>query len=333
MTVIIGRRELLAALGSAAAAWPLAARAQQPEQVRRIGVLMNLSESDPEGRARITAFQEALGKLGWTEGRNMQIEYRWTAGDRDRTRAYAAELVGRKPDVIFAAPSSSVSALQRETRTLPIVFAQVADAVAEGFAASLAHPGGNITGFSNFEFAIGAKWLELLKQIAPSVARVAVIYDPANPAATGFLPIIEAGARSFAVEVSTFALREASAIERAIEVFAREPNGSLIPLPSPLMATQRELIISLANRHRLPNVYAYRYYPASGGLASYGTDNIDLYRRAASYVDRILKGEKPADLPVQQATKFELVINLKTAKALGLEVPPTLLARADEVIE
>jgi putative ABC transport system substrate-binding protein len=324
------RRELIVLLGGAVA-WPLTARAQQPDRVRRIGVLMGLTDSDPEGQARITAFRETLGRLGWKE--NIQIEYRWTAGDPDRMRAYAAELLALTPEVVFAAPSSSAMALQRETRTVPIVFAQSNDPVGEGLVASLARPGGNITGFGSFEFAIGAKWLELLKQIAPSTSRVAVIYDPANPASTGLLPMIEAGARSFAVEVSTFALRNASAIEGAIDTFAREPNGGLIPLPSPLMATQRELIISLAIRHRLPNVYAFRYYPASGGLASYGTDNIDLYRRAAGYVDRILKGEKPADLPVQQADKFELVINLKTARALGLDIPVTLLARTDEVIE
>jgi len=326
------RREFITLLGGAAV-WPLAARAQQPERKRRVGVLTNLTESDSEGQARIAAFREELRKLGWSEGREVQIEYRWTAGDSDRARVYAAELVALKPEVIFAAPSSSVVALQGETRTLPIVFAQATDPVVEGFAASIAHPGGNMTGFGNFEFAIGAKWLELLKQIAPLVTRVAVIYDPGNPGATGFLPTIKTVARSLAVEVFAFALPDVSAIEPTIEAFAREPDGGLIPLPSPLMATQRGLIISLANRYRLPNVYAFRYYPASGGLASYGTDNIDLYRRAASYVARILNGEKPGDLPVQFADKFELVINLKTAKTLGLDPPISLLARTDEVIE
>jgi len=327
------RRKFITLLSSAAAAWPLAARAQQAERMRRIGVLMPLAESDPEGRARIAAFQEGLGKLGWTEDREVQIEYRWHAGDPARARAYAAELVGLKPDVIFAATASSLAALQRETRSVPIVFAQVSDPVGGGFVASLARPGGNLTGFAQFEYAICAKWLELLKQIAPKVSRVAIIYDPANPETKEYLPVIEAAARSFGVQISISVVGNDAEIERAIEEFAREPNGGLIPLPGPLMAVRRDLIISLATRHRLPNVYAYRYYPTSGGLASYGTDNIDLYRRAASYVDRILKGEKPGDLPVQQATKFELVINLKTAKALGLDPPISLLARTDEVIE
>jgi putative ABC transport system substrate-binding protein len=327
------RREFIRLLGGAAAAWPLAARAQQGAHMRRIGVLMNLGESDPEGQARIAAFREGLGKLGWTEGRELQIEYRWFAGDPDRARAYAAELVKIKPDVIFAGTTPSLAALQPETRSVPIVFAQIGDPVGAGFVASLARPGGNITGFANFEYAIGAKWLELLKQIAPQVTRVAIIYDPTNSEAKDYLPVIETAARSFGVQVSISVVRNAAEIERAIEEFAREPNGGLIPLPSPLMAVRRDLIISLAKRHRLPNVYAYRYYPISGGLASYGIDNIDLYRRAASYVDRILKGEKPGDLPVQQPTKFELVINLKTAKALGLDPPISLLARTDEVIE
>jgi putative tryptophan/tyrosine transport system substrate-binding protein len=327
------RREFVALLGGAAAAWPLAARARQADRVRRIGVLMPLAESDPEGRARIAAFREGLGKLGRTEDREVQIEYRWTAGDPDRARAYATELVRLKPDVIFAATASSLAALQRETRSVPIVFAQVSDPVGGGFVASLARPGGNLTGFAQFEYAICAKWLELLKQIAPKVTRVAIIYDPANPETKEYLPVIEAAARSFGVQKSISVVRDAAEIERAIEEFAREPNGGLIPLPGPLMVVRRDLIISLATRHRLPNVYAYRYYPTSGGLASYGTDNIDLYRRAASYVDRILKGEKPGDLPVQQATKFELIINLKTAKALGLDPPISLLVRTDEVIE
>jgi putative tryptophan/tyrosine transport system substrate-binding protein len=327
------RRDFITLLGGAAVAWPLPARAQQPDRMRRVGVLMNLAESDPESQSRIAAFREGLAKLGWAEGRDVQIDYRWFAGDPDRARAYAAELVKLKPEVIFAATSSSLAPLQRETLSVPIVFAQLADPVGGGFVASLARPGGNITGFANFEYAIGAKWLELLKQIAPQVTRVAVIYDEANPEAKEFLPVIEAAARSFGVQVSISAVRDAAGIERAIAEFTREPNGGLLPLPGPLMGVHRELIISLATRHRLPNVYAYRYYPTGGGLASYGTDNIDLYRRAASYVDRILKGEKPGDLPVQQATKFELVINLKTAKALGLDPPISLLARTDEVIE
>jgi putative ABC transport system substrate-binding protein len=328
----VKRREFITLLGGAAA-WPLAARAQQRERVRRVGVLVNLAEGDSEGQARVAAFREALGKLGWTEGRELQIDYRWFAGDPDRARAYAAELVKLKPDVIFAASSSSLAALQRETRSVPIVFAQVADPVAAGFVASMARPGGNITGFAQFEYAIGAKWLELLKQIAPQVIRVVIIYDPTNPETKEYLPVIEAAGRSFGVQSSISAVRDIAEIERVIEEFAREPNGGLIPLPSPLMAVHRDLIISLARRHRLPNVFALRYYPMAGGLASYGTDNIELYRRAASYVDRVLKGEKPGDLPIQQASKFELVINLKTARELGLDPPISLLARTDEVIE
>jgi putative ABC transport system substrate-binding protein len=327
----IGRRKFLAAFGGAVATWPVAVRAQQAERMRRVGVLMNLAEGDSEGQARVAAFREALRKLGWTEGREVQIDYRWFAGDRDRAHVYAAELVKLKPDVIFAAASSSLA--PRETRSVPIVFAQVADPVAAGFVASMARPGGNITGFAQFEYAIGAKWLELLKQIAPQVTRVAIIYDPANPEAKEYLPVIEAAAQSFGVQVFISAVRDAAEIERAIEEFTREPNGGLIPLPTPLMAMHRDLIISLARRHRLPNVFALRYYPMAGGLASYGIDTIELYRRAASYVDRILKGEKPGDLPIQQGTKFELVINLKTAKELGLDPPISLLARTDEVIE
>jgi len=271
--------------------------------------------------------------LGWSEGRNLKIDYHWTGGDNVRARAYAAELVASQPDVIFAAPSAALASVQRVTRTIPIVFAQISDPVGAGFVTSLAHPGGNITGFALFEFAIGAKWLELLKQIAPSVTRVAAIYDPATPSAPGFLPMIEAAGRSFGVEVFTHAIHDTTEIERVINTFAAEPNGGLIPVASALIGVQRDFVISLANRHRLPNVYAFRYYPANGGLASYGVDNIDLYKRAASYIDRILKGEKPANLPVQLANKYELVINMKTAKALGLDIPVSVLARTDEVIE
>jgi putative tryptophan/tyrosine transport system substrate-binding protein len=328
------RREFIAALGGAAAtSWPLAARAQQGERVRRIGVLTNLPETDPEGQARMQVFRDALGRLGWTEGRNIKMEYRSYAGDPERARFHAVELTAMKLDIIFAAPSSALAALQREARNVPIVFAQVGDPVGSGFVDSLARPGGNITGFATTEFAIAAKWIELLKQIAPSVTRVVVFYDALNPTSAGYLPSIEAGARRFDVRVSTTTVRDIGEIERTIEAFSREPYGGLIPLASPLIVVHRDLIISLANRHRLPSVFAFRSYPASGGLASYGVDNIDTYRRAAEYVDRILKGEKPADLPVQLPTKFELVINLKTAKALGLTIPMSLLGRADEVIE
>jgi putative tryptophan/tyrosine transport system substrate-binding protein len=326
------RRDFIQGI-AVSSAWPVAARAQQGEPTRRIGVLMNLSETDSEGQARIAAFREGLDKLGWLEGRNIQIEYRWAAGNPERIRAFAAELVALKPEVIFAAPFESAAALQRETRTVPIVFAQAGDPVASGLVASVPRPGGNITGFALYEFTIAAQWIELLKQIAPNITRVAVIYYPATPGVTGYLPMIEAAARIRAVEISSYPVRDDAEVEQAIETFAREPNGGLIPLPSILIATHREFIIALASQHRLPNIFAYRYYPANGGLASYGADNIDGYRRAADYVDRILKGEKPADLPVQFPTKYQLVINLKTAKALGLTIPPSLLAAADEVIE
>ena len=310
------RRDFITLLGGAAAAWPLAARAQQRERMRHIGVLLSTSETDPEGQTQAAALRQGLQELGWTEGLNIKIDYRWSAGDPGRARAYAAELVALNPEVIFAAPSSALAPVQRATRTIPVVFAQVADPVGAGFVASLARPGGNITGFALFEFAIGAKWLELLKQIAPSVTRVAVIYDPATPNATGFLPMIEAAGRSFGVDVFAYSVRDTAETERIITTFAAEPNGGLIPVASALMGNQRDFIVSLTHRYRLPNVFAFRYYPANGGLASYGVDPINLYKRAASYVDRILKGEKPADLPVQMANKYELVINLKTAKAL-----------------
>jgi putative tryptophan/tyrosine transport system substrate-binding protein len=293
----MNRREVITLIGGAAAPpllWPLAARAQQPAMpVRRLGVLLSTSETDPEGQARVAALRQGLQDLGWSEGRNLKIDHRWTGGDDARARTYAAELVASQPDVIFAAPSAALAAVQRATRTIPIVFAQISDPVGAGFVAGLAHPGGNITGFGLFEFAIGAKWLELLKQIAPSVTRVAAIYDPATPSAYGFLPMIEAAGRSFGVDVFIHAVHDTTEIERVINAFAAEPNGGLIPVASALIAVQRDFVIALANRHRLPNVYTFRYYPASGGLASYGVDNIDLYKRAASYIDRILKVRSP----------------------------------------
>jgi putative ABC transport system substrate-binding protein len=328
----VRRRELITLLGGAAVVWPRMVRAQQAERTRCIGALIPLAESDTEGQTRLAAFRDGLLKLGWTEGRNLRIEHRW-ATDPDRLRAHAAELVGLTPDVIFAGSSSALAPLHQATRTIPIVFASVPDPVGQGFVASLARPGGNITGFATYEQAIAVKWLELLKEIAPSVVRVIVVYDPANPSSAGYVREIESRAPSFAVQVSVTPVRDADEIEHAVTAFASEPNGGLIVLASPVTATHRKLIISLAAQHRLPAAHPFRYFPLSGGLASYGVDTIDLHRRAAGYVDRILRGERPGELPVQQADKFELVINLKTAKALGIDVPVSLLARTDEVIE
>jgi len=331
MTVTIGRRELLVALGGAAVAWPLAARAQG-DRIRRL-LLMSTGERDPETQLRVGAFREGLQKLGWAEGRNLQIDYRWGAGSIERTRTYAAELVALKPDVILGAPASAAVALHRETQTIPIVFAQVPDPVGLGMVESLSRPGGNITGFALYEYAIALKWLELLKEIAPHVTRAGILYDLEQPTSPAYLKTIEATAPSFKVQILPDAVRDAEAIERAIATLASGTNSGLLVLPGALMTRHRDLIISLAARHRLPSISAFRYYVAGGGLASYGVDNLDLYRRAAGYVDRVLKGEMPANLPVQFADKFELVINVKTAKTLGLEVPVSLLARTDEVIE
>jgi len=327
------RRGFITLLGGAAAAWPLAARAQQTDRMRRIGVLSPLAADDTEGQARNAAFLQALQQLGWTVGQNVRIEYRWGGGDADRLQTYAAELVALKPDVILAGATAALASLQRSTETIPIVFTQVSDPVRGGFVKSVAHPGGNITGFALYEYTIAVKWVELLKQIAPSVARVAVLYDPTNITSIGQLSEIRTAEPSFGVQSSAFAVRNAAEIERAIEEFAARPNGGLIALPNPVTDHYRELVVGLAAKHRLPAIYAYRHVVTIGGLASYGVDIIDLHRRAASYVDRILKGEQPGELPVQHASKFELVINLKTAKALGLDPPISLLARTDEVIE
>ena len=325
------RREFIAALGGAAA-WPMVARAQQPERTRRIGVLMNRTADDPETSSFVGAFAQGLAELGWTIGRNVRIEYRWGANDADLDRRYAPDLVALAPDVILAAGTVSVAALQRVTRTLPIVFVTVTDPVGAGFVDSLARPGGNTTGFTLFEYSLSGKWLELLKQIAPGITRVAVLRDPANPAGSAQFAAIQAVAQS-GVEVSPISVRDAAEIERAVTVFARAPNSGLIVTGSASATRYGETIIKLAARHKLPAVYPNRFSILAGGLICYGPDRIDMYRRAAGYIDRILKGEKPADLPVQAPTKYELVINLKTAKALGLEVPQSLLARADEVIE
>jgi putative ABC transport system substrate-binding protein len=326
------RRAFITLLGGAAA-MPLAARAQQPERMRRIGVLANTAANNPVGQARIAVFQQELPKLGWIDGRNVRIEYRWSGGNADNTRKYAAELVALTPDVILASGTSTVMALQRETRTVPIVFTIVADPVGAGFVDGLAQPGGNVTGFMNFEFGIGGKWLELLKEIAPGTTRAAILRDAAISTGLGLFGAIQTAAPSLGIEVSAVNVRDASEIERAVTAFARPGKGGLIVLGSPLVEVHRELIAALAARLKLPAVYANRSFVALGGLASYGPDFDDQHRRAAGYVDRILKGEKPADLPVQAPTKYELVINLKTAKALGLTVPLILQQRADEVIE
>jgi putative tryptophan/tyrosine transport system substrate-binding protein len=326
------RREFITLLGGAAAAWPLAAsRAQQPEQMRRIGVATGTAADDPDGQARLRGFLQGLKQSGWTEGRNVRIDARWGAGDADLYRN-AAELIALAPDVILASGDSTVGPLLRATRTVPIVFAQVADPVGGGFVDSLARPGGNATGFMNFEYSLGGKWLELLKEITPGLTRAAVLRDPVLPSGTGQFAAIQAVAPSLRMEVSPVNVRDASEIERAITAFARSPGG-LILTGSALAVVHRDLIITLAAHHKLPAVYYRRLYVTDGGLISYGPDIVDQFRLAAGYVDRILKGENPADLPVQAPTKYELVINLKTAKALGLEMPATVLARADEVIE
>jgi ABC-type uncharacterized transport system substrate-binding protein len=327
------RREFISLLGGAAATWPLTARAQQAERVRRVGVLMHLAADDPEGQPRITAFEQGLRELGWAVGRNLRIDYRWAAGDPDRLRKYAAELAALAPDVILAGGGTPlVVALQQATATVPIVFVGVADPVGAGLVGSLARPGSNATGFTVYEYSISGKWLELLKEIAPRVTRAAVIRELAI-AGTGQLGAIQSVAPSLGVELFPIGVRDAGEIERAVMAFSRGSNGGLIVTGSPSTLVHRHQIITLAARHLLPAVYPYRYFVASGGLVSYGPDVIDQFRSAASYVDRILKGEKPADLPVQAPTKYELVVNAKTAKQLGLEIPPTLLARADEVIE
>jgi ABC-type uncharacterized transport system substrate-binding protein len=328
------RREFITLLGGVAVAWPLAARAQQGERMRRVGVLVSAVEGDPRGLEYVTAFAQGLAELGWTVGRNVRIEYRWGAGDLDRFRRYAAELVALAPDVVLASSGSIVGAFQQASRTVPIVFVTTIDPVGGGWVESLSRPGTNATGFASFEFSMSGKWLELLKEIAPGVKRVAVIRDPLVPAGSGGLAAIQTVAPSLGVELTPIGVRDAGEIEHAIAAFARGSNGGLILVgPTSSVQRHRDLIVALAARHRLPAVYANRLFVTGGGLISYAPDSFEQYRRAAGYVDRILKGEKPADLPVQAPTKFELVVNLKTAKALGLDVPQTLLARANEVIE
>src|SRR5712691_354417 len=327
------RREVIAVLGGAVAAWPLAARAQQPDRIRRIGVLMNLTADDAEGQTRLAAFLQGLQQAGWAVGRNVRIDVRWGAGDAELFRVYATGLIALTPDVVLAAGSVVTLSILNISRTVPIVFASAVDPVSYGIVASLARPGGNATGFTIFEFGIGGKWLELLKQIAPRLTRVAVLRDPTAPSGMGQLGAIQSVAPSLGVELRPVDVRDPSEMERAIAAFAGASNGGLIVTQNTLAIIHRKVIITAAARHRLPALYAYRFMVTDGGLISYAPDTTEPYRRAAGYVDRILKGEKPADLPVQAPVKYQLTINLKTAKVLGLDMPPTLLATADEVIE
>jgi len=327
------RRKFLGVLGGVAAAWPLVASAQQPDRVRRIGVLMGFAENDEVWQAYLTAFKQRLQDLGWTDGRNVRFDIRFTGESTERTRIAAAELVALAPDVIFVTTNPVVSALTQATRTIPIVFTWVSDSVGSGYVASLAHPGGNVTGFHNFEPAMGGKWLGVLKQIAPRVRRAAVVHVPEIAANVAFIRVAEAASTSLGMTVTAAGVRDAADIERVLMEFAREPNGGLIVTPSPLTATKRDLIIAVAARLGLPAIYSFRFYVASGGLVSYGIDQLETVREVASYVDRILRGANPGELPVQLPTKFQLVVNLKTAKTLGLTIPESFLLFADEVIE
>jgi putative tryptophan/tyrosine transport system substrate-binding protein len=330
----MNRRGFLSLAGGLAAAWPLAPCAQQADGMRRIGVMMVNADGDPEGQTRIAALRQGLEALGWTEGRNLRLDYRWSSADPDRAQRHAIELASSAPDLILANGTPAVAALRRATRSIPVVFVVVTDPVGAGFVESLARPGGNATGFSTFEPEIGGKWLELLKEVAPALQRAGAVLDPGFQGFAAVSRAIESLAPGFGVQASTVAFRDADDdIEGAIAAFARQPGGGLIVFPTAINNLARERILSSAARHRLPAIYPFRHYATGGGLMSYGFDTPDLFRRAAPYVDRILKGEKPADLPVQAPTKFELVINLKTAQALGLTVPDTLLARASEVIE
>ena len=330
----MNRREFLGVLGCAVVAWPFAARAQQTGLMKRIGVLMFYADSDHEGQKRVATFREELQKLGWEEGRNIQIEYHWYMGDVEKARASAAELVRLAPDVIVANGAAGLEKLQQATRTIPIVFTLIGEPVARGFVQSLAHPGGNITGFTNLEATTAAKWIELIKEIAPSVKRVAIIYNPAtSPFAVLFARSAEVAAKTLALEPVSAVVHSPAEIEASIKTLARDPDAGLIVIPDGFAQTHRKLIIELTARYSLPAVYPFRFFPTDGGLVSYGVEPHGVFRQTAEYVDRILRGAKPADLPVQQPTKFELVINLKTAKALGLNVPPALLARSDQVID
>ena len=327
------RRDFIAGMAGSAAAWPLAVKAQQGERMRRVGLIIANAATDPVAQARIAMFLRELAKFGWVDGRNVRIETRWSPGNAGDTRKHATELAEIAPDVILATGSATLKSLLEATRAVPIVFVLVPDPVGAGFVDSLARPGGNVTGFMTFEASMSAKWLELLKEVKPKLTRVAVIRDPAITAGIGQWSAIQAVAPLFGVELTPVNVRDADEIERRVAAFARSPGGGLIVTGSALATVHRELIFTLADRHKLPAVYPYPYFVRNGGLFSYGPDLLDQYRRAAGYVNRILKGEKPANLPVQAPTKYELAINLKTAKALGLAIPPTLLARADEVIE
>jgi putative ABC transport system substrate-binding protein len=329
----VRRRQFITLLGGTAVAWPLAAQAQQGDRMRRIGVLMAQAANDPEGQARVASFLQGLQELGWSVGRNLRIDIRWASPKAEAVRSHAAELVALAPDVILSSGSPAVAALQQATRTVPIVFTVVGDPVGAGFVDSLARPRGNATGFMTFEYSLSGKWVELLKEIAPLTTRAAVLRDPALTTGIGQFAAIQSAAQSLRIEVTPVSVRDATEIEHSVAAFAGSANGGLIVTGSPLIADHRALIITLAARHKLPAVYPNRFFVTDGGFICYGPDLVDQHRRAATYVDRILKGEKPADLPVQAPTKYELVINLKTAKALGLTVPPMLLARADEVIE
>jgi putative tryptophan/tyrosine transport system substrate-binding protein len=329
----VKRRAFITLLGGAAAAWPLAARAQQREHMRRIGVIMNYAETDPEGQVRLSALREGLRKLGWADGSNIRIEHRWAAGKEDRMQAYATELIGLSPDAMVANSTLMIAVLKRLTRAVPIVFVQVADPVGSGFVASYAQPGGNITGFTDFETSVAGKWIELLKEAAPSADRVVVLVHPEQANHPAFWGVMETTAASLKIHLMPARVHDGAEIEQAITRFAEQGARGLVVLPAPVFNALRARIIQAAVRYRLPAIYPFKYYAKDGGLLYYGIDQVEQWPQAAGYVDRILKGEKPAHLPVQAPTKYELAINLKTAKALGLEIPPTLLARADGVIE
>jgi putative ABC transport system substrate-binding protein len=327
------RREFMTLLGGAVSAWPLGVRAQQPEHMRRIGVLVGYSASDLEGQASVAALRQRLRELGWTEGRNIRIDTRWAGGDADKARTFAKELVGMTPDVIVSSSNLVTEILQRETGTIPIVFVFVGDPVGSGFVTTVAHPGGNLTGFPVFETAIAGKWLEIFNEVAPRVSRVAFMIHPETPAHLGFLQAAQAAAPPLKINLTALAVHSAAEIESGVAEFAKQPNGGLIVAPHAVTVEHRNVILRMAERYRLPGLYPLRNFATDGGLIAYGTNPIDPFREGAAYVNRILKGEKPGDLPVQFPTKYELVINLKTAKALGITVPPSLLTRADEVVE